>query len=1021
MLYKKNVAPMTEELFRNPTSEYRATPFWAWNCELNQDLLDREIGYMQDMGFGGFHMHVRVGMSTEYLSDDFMSFIKGSIKTAKDKKMLAWLYDEDKWPSGFAGGLVTKKKENREKYLLFTRKGYGAGKGSSNDSSANAVREENGYLLARYEVELDDNGCLENYRRLADDEASESCWYAYCETQGESDWFNLQTYVDSLSPAAMTDFINITHERYKECIGDEFGEAVPAIFTDEPQVARKKMFGKAQGDTDAFLPYTTDFADTYREMYGEELFDKLPELFWELPDGKVSVTRYHYHDHVAERFAQAFADNIGGWCDKNGIMLTGHMMEEPSLESQNAATGDCMRSYRGFGLPGIDMLCDSREFTTAKQCQSAVHQYGREGMLSELYGVTGWDFKFTGHKLQGDWQAVLGVTVRVPHLYWVSMKGEAKRDYPACIGHQSPWYKEYPYIEDHFARVNTAMTRGKPVVRVGVIHPIESYWLRYGPREQTSAVREEMNEQFMQLADWLLYNLVDYNYICEANLPSQADGTKVGQMQYDTIIVPNLLTIRSTTLEFLKNFKANGGKVVFAGSLPEYVDAVENGEAKAFAAENTVVGWSKIQLINALEANREIDLRDDRGERTDNHMYQLRQEGEHRWLFVAPINHQADHYGCWSDDYTLRIKGEYIPELWNTMDGTVKTLAAEYKLGDTFVDFELYPHDSVLLKLIPGKSDAKAEPKKDREEIGLLAARVPVELAEPNVAVLDMPEYRLNGGEWREREEILRITDTLKDELKMENAIAGGAQPWLFGVEKETETVDLKYTIYSDVEVENVALAIEDFEKSSITFNGKAVPMVSTGIYVDDSITTVALGKLEKGENTVVISRSFGKVSTLEAVYLLGDFGVSLAGSTYKITAPVRELEFGDWTRQGLPFYGGNVTYKCSVKGNGEELGVMIPHFAQPVCTVSVDGKRTGTVALSPYTAPLGKLDEGEHLVEITAYGNRYNTFGALHMADPARSWYGPDAWRTNGTRWSYEYVIKSSGILSAPILVKFE
>ena len=202
MLYKKNSAPMTEELFRNPTSEYRATPFWAWNCELNQELLDREIGYMQDMGFGGFHMHVRVGMSTEYLSDDFMSLIKGSVKTAKDKKMLAWLYDEDKWPSGFAGGLVTKKKENREKYLLFTRRGYGSGKGSSNDSSAAAVREENGYLLARYEVELDSNGCLKSYRRLADDEQSENCWYAYCETQGESDWFNLQSYVDTLSPSA---------------------------------------------------------------------------------------------------------------------------------------------------------------------------------------------------------------------------------------------------------------------------------------------------------------------------------------------------------------------------------------------------------------------------------------------------------------------------------------------------------------------------------------------------------------------------------------------------------------------------------------------------------------------------------------------------------------------------------------------------------------------------------------------------------------------------------------------------
>ncbi len=1021
MLYKKNRTPITGELFLNPTSEYRATPFWAWNCELNRDLLDREIGYMQDMGFGGFHMHVRVGMSTKYLSDDFMDLIKGSVKTAKDKNMLAWLYDEDKWPSGFAGGYVTKKKENREKYLLFTRRGYGAGKASSNDSSAAAVREENGELLARYEVKLDDNGCLKSYRRLADGEASDNCWYAYCETQGESAWFNLQSYVDTLSPEAITDFINTTHERYKACIGEDFGDAVPAIFTDEPQVARKRMFGKAIGDTDAFLPYTTDFADTYRAMYGDELFDKLPELFWELPDGKVSVTRYRYHDHIAERFAQAFADNIGGWCDKNGIMLTGHMMEEPSLESQNAAVGDCMRSYRGFQLPGIDMLCDSREFTTAKQCQSAVHQYGREGMLSELYGVTGWDFKFTGHKLQGDWQAVLGVTVRVPHLYWVSMKGEAKRDYPACIGHQSPWYKEYTYIEDHFARVNTAMTRGKPVVRVGVIHPIESYWLRFGPKEQTAAIREEMNDQFMQLADWLLYNLIDYNYICEANLPAQADGTKVGQMQYDTIIVPNLLTIRSTTLDFLKNFSANGGKVIFAGSLPEYVDALENDAAKAFAADSTIVGWSKIQLINALDANREIDLREDDGERTTNHMYQLRQEGDHRWLFIAPINHKAAPYACSSDDYTLRLKGEYVPELWNTMDGSVTTLAADYNLGDTFVELELYDHDSVLLKLIPGRSDAEPVQKKKRVAVGLLPSKCEVELAEPNVVLLDMPEYRLNGGEWRANEEILRICDTLKAELKMENAIAGGAQPWLFGVEKETETVELKYVINSEVEADNVTLALEDFDKSSITFNGKPVDMIKTGSYVDESIETVTLGKLEKGENTIILSRSFGKVSTLEAVYLLGDFGVELKGRSCTVTEPVRELEFGDWTRQGLPFYGGNVTYKCVVEGNDEELSVVIPHFTQPVCTVSVDGVRTGTVALSPYTAPLGKLGKGKHLVEITAFGNRYNTFASLHMADPAARWYGPDAWRRKGTRWSYEYNVKPSGITAAPTLVKFE
>ena len=37
MLYKKNSAKvLDEQLFKNPTAEYRGAPFWAWNCELNQ-------------------------------------------------------------------------------------------------------------------------------------------------------------------------------------------------------------------------------------------------------------------------------------------------------------------------------------------------------------------------------------------------------------------------------------------------------------------------------------------------------------------------------------------------------------------------------------------------------------------------------------------------------------------------------------------------------------------------------------------------------------------------------------------------------------------------------------------------------------------------------------------------------------------------------------------------------------------------------------------------------------------------
>ena len=136
-------------------------------------------------------------------------------------------------------------------------------------------------------------------------------------------------------------------------------------------------------------------------------------------------------------------------------------------------------------------------------------------MLSELYGATNWDFDFREHKLFGDWQAALGVTVRVPHLSYVSMEGEAKRDYPASIHYQSPWWEKYSLVEDHFARVSTAMSRGKAIVKVGVIHPIESYWLHWGPEEMTATERTNLDENFHNVTKWLLFGNIGFDFICE--------------------------------------------------------------------------------------------------------------------------------------------------------------------------------------------------------------------------------------------------------------------------------------------------------------------------------------------------------------------------------------------------------------------------------------------------------------------------------------------------------------------------
>lgn len=121
MIYPKSREEKFDlKLFENPTSEYRCAPFWAWNCDLKKEELLKEIEFIKEMGMGGFMMHTRVGMSTKYLSDEYMELAKSCCDKAKKLNLLTWLYDEDKWPSGFAGGYITKKKENRQKYLMFT-------------------------------------------------------------------------------------------------------------------------------------------------------------------------------------------------------------------------------------------------------------------------------------------------------------------------------------------------------------------------------------------------------------------------------------------------------------------------------------------------------------------------------------------------------------------------------------------------------------------------------------------------------------------------------------------------------------------------------------------------------------------------------------------------------------------------------------------------------------------------------------------------------------------------------------
>ena len=1043
--------------FQNPPVKYRGTPFWAWNCDMSEEKVMRMLTDFQKMGMGGAYLHSRTGMSMFYLGKEFMNMVHFAHKKAQKLGLRICLYDEDRWPSGYGGGLVTQNEAYRSRFLLFSPKELAPSElweKPEHRASAQATPGQRRRLLARYRVRLTD-GWLTGYERLRDvDEAKETgveeewvVWYAYLEISGNSPWFNNQSYVDTLNPKAIREFIRITYEAYEKELGKEFGKSVPMIFTDEPQFSFKTQFGYAAEKRCQTIPYTDDFEETYRNTYGESFLDHLPEIFWELPDNRISVHRYHYHDHVCQRFTESYADQIGKWCREHGILLTGHMMREPFLEWQTMALGEAMRSYRSFGIPGMDILCDRREFTTAKQVQSAVHQFRAPGMTSEIYGVTNWDFDFRGHKLAGDWQAALGVTCRAHHLTWTSMGGEAKRDYPASIGHQSPWYEEYSYIEDYFARLNTILTRGKPLVKVGVIHPIESYWLYWGTQEHTDEIRSEREENFVNLVKWLLLGLMDFDFISESLLADFAqekkEGFQVGAMRYDVVLVPDCVTLRRSTLERLTEFVGRGGPVIFAGEVPKYVDGMPDESVVQLAGCCPCIRYSRRAVLEALEPYRVLDIRDQMGKRSTNFLYQMRKEGQERWLFAAHCEKSENPDLAESEILHFAVSGIFEVEKYDALTGSKESFPVTYERGMTCWKEISYEHDSFLYHLFPSGQSAEKEAdgvecqkmeRKVPQEIKI-PCLVPVTLQEPNVLLLDRAEYAFDEEAWNEEEDILRIDNRFREKLGMPLRTEAFAQPWVaqtqnikFGAEmasskqewkQEKHVLHLRFHIEALWEAKEVLLALEQPEHTKVLWNGKPVETTVSGWYVDEDIKTIKLNNVTSGLNILELHISFDGKIPIENVYLLGDFGVTLRGKQAYITEPVREMAFSDICGQGLPFYGGNMTYhmELELEHSVDDLEIQISMFRAPVIRAKMDDADLGRIAFSPYCLNTGRLQRGRHFLEITVYGNRVNTFGPVHNCNQKESWIGPNAWRSSGTSWSYEYQLKPSGILVSPVL----
>ena len=1044
------------EIFKNPGAEWRGKPFWSWNGELREDEIRRQIHVMKEMGLGGYFMHSRAGLITEYLGDEWFDLINAGADEGEKTGMEAWLYDEDRWPSGSAGGKVTVDPQYRMKSLVLTEQPRDA-----------FVRDDGMCLVFAARI---DGVNVWGYRPITvTDDAQAVCDALDAETAGRpgeikvlsftvvpdrpNSNYNGTTYIDTMSRAAVDRFIALTHEQYKERCGERLGTSIKGIFTDEPHRGKAMDDMRiSDGRLTCSMCYTDDFFAEFEARCGYRAEDVLPELFYRPMGERLAPVKRDWFNTADNLFLERFARPINDWCEQHGIVFTGHVLHEDSLTNQSVPHGSLMRFYEYMGAPGVDVLSEyNRCYWIVKQLSSAARQLGKKWLLSELYGCTGWQFNFKSHKAVGDWQALFGINLRCQHLSWYTMEGESKRDYPASILHQSPWYPYYNEVETYFARFGAFMTEGTPVCDVLVLNPIESVWAQayrgwanwISPDASATHIHI-LESNYTALFHILTSNHIDFDYGEEQMMEAHAsvdrdpDGKpvlRVGNMTYRSVIVSGMETIRPTTLQLLADFAAVGVKIIFAGDIPDYVNAVRDTAPMQFAAEHGIcTAVEEDELIGALREITACPISVTKADGTAAHdvFVQMRSFGDSLGFVLLNINRDNPTEAL---TVTVQNKKYQNAEFWDLRTGE-RFRADVMTDGESVILKTSLPAAGTAAFVLTAESDAALPPMPAPMTAGerfVIDGTFDYETSEPNVCVLDFARFSFDGGDWSEEAEILRVDGMVRDTVGIERRGGEMLQPW-YAKLHDTRVygrVRLEYTFNIEtLPAGDLILAGERPERMHYAINGVALENDDThNFWIDDCFKKMVIPRsaLKIGINAVTAEVDFMRTTNLEALYLIGDFGVSLDGHRRTLTNRAEHLPAGDLANAAMPFYTGEVTYLLTPDKyaaltvcDGERVLLSPTSFTGSLLRVQPDGGPEIRMIWDPYEADVTDAVRAKKTIRVTVVGTRRNLFGPLHFAPIYDGAYGPGHFVTGGDAWTDDYALIPSGIESM-ILQKYK
>jgi hypothetical protein len=547
--------------FQNPPPEYGLTMWWWWNGPMSEADIVRDLRDMHEHNICAVMIWAAPGLEIAYLSPEWFDRVRFAVDQARQLNMRVWLMDEGGYPSGFAGGKVTREYPHLGMRMLFASERSTLKKGERFSAAlppgflaASAMNRATRQVV----------GWRGHAGKTLEWVAPQGTWEVVVVSEklstsptrhvhspgARKDTTN--ALIDLLNPVAADRFLQDVHGQYEKHIGKEFGRTVLGFMSDEPNYSG--------------LAWTPSLPAEFQKRKGYDLVARLPEMLNPSFGDEATRIMADYHEVWTAMLAEGFFGAQAEWCARRNLEYMTHLWGEGEMKTLIPHDGDYFAISARVQIPGVDAvwreIWPGRQPYFPKLASSAAHLYGRPRAFTESYAVYGAGLSIEQAKWVMDYQFVRGINL-FQAMSYLSSNSEYRPYLAPPSWSASPQWSYFSELATYANRLSCLLSSGRPTAATAILYPIANGWLGSFEAERSMA----------ETATQMLERQRDFDFIPERDIQllSWTQNSRVSNrsgQSYHTFIIPSGAVLSSATLDRLNQFAQRGIRVVCLGKPP---------------------------------------------------------------------------------------------------------------------------------------------------------------------------------------------------------------------------------------------------------------------------------------------------------------------------------------------------------------------------------------------------------------------------------------------------------------------